>query len=1529
MINGKGKHGRKRWLSLALCLAMVFPWLGETGYAEAGDSAGLCEHHPEHTAECGYSEGRAEMPCTHVHEDSCFTVSCLLESPEAEPGHVCSLESGCVTLACAHVHDEICGYAPAVPASPCGFVCAECAAESRSSSTPEPGETQLSEEGPDDEAGGPADETKEKDGSGPKTEGEEDRAGDAGPDAGEEEEQAGDSQKDKGSLPADPSQVVTEAALEDPETGEILYRLEPGAAEGPAWPLEGSRLLRLRAVFPAAASGRWQLRLSLSPMLALAEEGPWEGALVSEEIPAEGETGRVLLIAPDPAFFPAPAESDPATEEAPAVLELSLPLTVNGELWAARLEELAEAEDDPFPRMPSEELLQLDLLWDGTALEERSTALRGSPDWGISLMSAPFTVNAAGKNFANLVIFAYFQDQADGESFFQDPANAKKLWDLYEGSSGRSVKNYISTVSYGKVQVLNVLPQYDSASGTIHAVCLSGSASTAQTQNIDTEIVREALAGVNVDGSILDLNRDGILDNVTVILKGGEDRENENSNVSYASHKSDYSGSLQAFGIQVSPYNMQNTDRVLGGGGSGVLIHEFLHTLGFSDLYNHDQTFPVDTWDIMSRSSARPSWPLAYTRKEQGWVDLTTVTASRSLTFTAPGQGDGSTQAYILQAPQNDRELFVVEMRHRGRLASEDDLDCGVSVAMNYDTSGLIVYRVDTSVRPLSNYYGSTGIYVFRPTGYGDESQNIQHAFLNAQENRTSIGLEDPDATLKQGALTFAGGANSGIVLKNIRKNDDGTMSCEVVIPSSGNYDTWEDTRFSAATHSYDKCAVVTASLQGTQYLVTYTNGVFQTYRYSGNTWSELPGASWTETSRAAPELRMIEHGGKLILGYADYPSAHLKLRELDPGAGRWRDLYTGTEEINGLELQSQGASLYIVYETAEKAGLLELSGGTVKDQGSYLTGLGGQPQQATVNGTLYVASRLASGNVIEIYRREASGAYRKISDGKIAAGNYSIAALNGKLMVVTSKDKSLTVYSYDGSQWTQGKTSPIDCFDPKLTVLQGNLYLLSASSTGGGYIYVYQYDPYTGGWVQEGLQVDASAMSITLTADQDYLYVSYVLNGSNSVCVRRKALANALLSLEVTPPSQTEYTKGEPVSTAGMVVTAHYEREDRVLREGEYVLTGFDSGTVGSRQATVSYGGKTASFSYQIKEPAAKPLDQPKLLKLEDTGSGLRLTWSPVNGAESYQVFYKTGGGPWTKLQTASGGSFLWVPPKAGTYAFTVQALSAGGKTDSSYDGTGLRIEYAPRRLTLTPPSGYTDETIYVDGRPYPAAKSGGSYSVTLPDTKGATAVMYQYNNSGVPVGMSVWRLGYQGTLVTATELKGLRDLISYHGFSIRVQAPAGIRFKSGISEATRRSLLAGGVDGYRLVEYGTLFMLDANRSTYPFVLNGEKVNSGRAYWSENGRVTDRVFEKAAGRIRFTSVLIGLPPEMYDQQLAFRGYVILSKGGENITVYGPPVSRSVYIVAQQVQNAHEFAYGSAGYQYVQGIIDSVEKKKG
>ena len=152
----------KRPAAFLLAAAMIFTMPGVPASAvEAGVSAvhtGLCKHHPEHTEDCGYTEGTEGAACKHEHTEDCYTLvkkcihkhdeSCYpvlegsvsentatsSEVEEAQPTtctHECSEESGCIKkkLSCLHErgeHDDSCGYIPATEGTPCGYTCEQC-----------------------------------------------------------------------------------------------------------------------------------------------------------------------------------------------------------------------------------------------------------------------------------------------------------------------------------------------------------------------------------------------------------------------------------------------------------------------------------------------------------------------------------------------------------------------------------------------------------------------------------------------------------------------------------------------------------------------------------------------------------------------------------------------------------------------------------------------------------------------------------------------------------------------------------------------------------------------------------------------------------------------------------------------------------------------------------------------------------------------------------------------------------------------------------------------------------------------------------------------------------------------------------------------------------------------------------------------------------------------------------------------------------------------------------------------------------
>ena len=101
---------RKRIFAAFVCLCMLMALVPSMAYAnDTVYTGGLCEHHTQHDDACGYSEGTAEIPCSHEHNESCGG----LTNPTA----------------CNHTHDEACGYAPAIEGTPCTFVCEVCNAQ--------------------------------------------------------------------------------------------------------------------------------------------------------------------------------------------------------------------------------------------------------------------------------------------------------------------------------------------------------------------------------------------------------------------------------------------------------------------------------------------------------------------------------------------------------------------------------------------------------------------------------------------------------------------------------------------------------------------------------------------------------------------------------------------------------------------------------------------------------------------------------------------------------------------------------------------------------------------------------------------------------------------------------------------------------------------------------------------------------------------------------------------------------------------------------------------------------------------------------------------------------------------------------------------------------------------------------------------------------------------------------------------------------------------------------------------------------
>ncbi len=530
-------------------------------------------------------------------------------------------------------------------------------------------------------------------------------------------------------------------------------------------------------------------------------------------------------------------------------------------------------------------------------------------------------------------------------------------------------------------------------------------------------------------------------------------------------------------------------------------------------------------------------------------------------------------------------------------------------------------------------------------------------------------------------------------------------------------------------------------------------------------------------------------------------------------------------------------------------------------------------------------------------------------------------------------------VKAFDGTSWTQAGSIIANADAPALAMCDGELYLAYTNTSTGGVVCCKLSG---GAWSSLYTYSATNPMNVQLIVDSNNIYVAYQEDVSSSV--KKLVIRDIKKNTLITDSKQAGYFSNPSLVKVG---TGFYVLYSDFFSTSPAKIEMYD--TSKSTWTTVHEYTIAQTNCHVLKEKNGKlyafvgGYDIPPVVSIYDGAQWVDTNVSQMNSylmvtmeiisnevyityldtsTDQTTMLYKTGntfavrygslGTNHISMDTACIGSTMYLVTKA--INTTEAVVRSNELTLPSYS------------LTLTPPSGYSDANIYVDGVEHPATENSGSFTTALHHGNARTATMYLYNSSGVPTGMYVWRLSFSGGSYTATALTNLQNLLSYHGFSIRVTSPSGIRFKSGIGENMKTALLSSGADGYYLAEYGTLFMTNANRSLYPFVKLGRKTGGGRSYWTENAVTNDKIFETVSGRVRFASVLTNLPASQYATEFAFRGYVILENSSERIILYGPPVSRSIYTVAKQIMNKGEFEVGSSSYNYIQSIIESVEE---
>ena len=817
------------------------------------------------------------------------------------------------------------------------------------------------------------------------------------------------------------------------------------------------------------------------------------------------------------------------------------------------------------------------------------------------------------RNYANVVFFTYFNGDLEGKKYMED--NYKTIMEYYNGSSETSVKNYLENISYNNFHLYNLFPQINDS--TFIPIELSITEDDANNSNYDSIIISDVLKKYpNVSGTI-DYDNDGIVDNLTIILRNKAD--NAGSNSSLVSHKSDYPGGndITLSNKSLGTYNMLNTYSIRNTK-SSVIIHEFMHSLGYPDLYNSNNDYPVFTWDIMGNVISPPPYSLAYLRSYfTNWLSIDEITKSGTITLNTQDNKDGN-QAYIIKSPLNDYEFFVVEYRKKPTLF--DKIDRSIS------NSGVIVYRINTTITGLSNKFGSYGVYVYRDNSFAlnsTPSSAVYNTVFSKELGRTTVGNSDLNS--KDKALLYSDGTNSGIVLSEIGSSSSNSITLNVSIPNKDDLDVWNELKYDDINKNGGYKVQTSIEMNNKIYVGSITNNKLYTTVYDNGNWSTISNGTNIVIGDVSPstmEFKIINN--KLYLIYGCWNK--IGVYSLENNIWKKRAEYNYSTGYMSTEVINNELDIANMYDN-NNAELLKYKDDNITKVTNYYSGsFVGDPKVLSINNKIYLMVRESSTKKIKIY--EYSNNILKEINNDILVNSYDAKDLNNKIIIAGKNTGDIELYEFDGTNFKK-KTETIPYNLPQLFKSQGNLYLRTIKDPTDIYsndnvLMVYSLsDKVTmeGNNIASGVNADYSGVF----SIGNRLYISYIKDDITHI--KYKESNNSLLSLSITSPNKTTYTVGDNVDLTGLKVIANYTKNRKELSNNEYTITNFNTNKVGSYSATITYEGISNSFNYEVIEKVIlNPLKSINLNKTSDTKyigetENLTVIYNPSNTTDNKNV--------------------------------------------------------------------------------------------------------------------------------------------------------------------------------------------------------------------------------------------------------------------------------------------------------------------
>lgn len=815
---------------------------------------------------------------------------------------------------------------------------------------------------------------------------------------------------------------------------------------------------------------------------------------------------------------------------------------------------------------------------------------------GLSGISVPVRAEEPVRQIANLIVFVDFQDTVheNKECYTVNP-QIEELFGVDE-SDPKSLKQYIKAISYEQMEVENVIPQYNREGNQVVPVKLSMlSSQYTDGVNGDANLI-EALAQewpeqLQLSEGQLDYDGDGVIDNLILVLP------DEPSNSNTSGRMNTYQGSASIGGKQIGNYTVIPEYDAYKSSikKSGVIIHEFLHTLGCPDLYWGGATggeVPVGFWDIMATGDAGLPYPLAYTRSHDlGLFRIpeirTSQTDYRIYAASAATSATKDQQAVILKTDRYADEFFVVEYRKPGT---------------DYDSymqgSGLVIYRVKEGRR--GNMQGPPfGIYVFRQGDSmldGHEKADYEllksSSWFSQESGRTTFGNASAEAGLGDNALTYSDGTNSGIVIKNIGSAEGDTISFDIEFADTSDSAAWKaesDTLWSGLTDPVDRDVY-------------------------------------------AP-MKMVESNGQRFVAYVD---RNWYARLACWNGSTWENVFTSPQRYVSDISVTGNDDLYLAYGTGDGCYAYEYQPSAQSGRllGNQICGTEGANPSITCSGSkVYAACRSVDGtnnNISVKFYDAQSDSWKALADTNLQANSFVLKQYGGTLYLLkdgtTFGKNGMYLYSLDPTVDTAWK----QVGEQELT---GNPSSGMDLCFNGEKIYVTYYDSsqqvieskvWTGSaWETFCPKIAVQDVSSLDTYYQDgKVYLRFVDNGT--AAYRSCAVTPEIVKPDPTPDPPTEpeqpTTPPQPSKPEQPTTPPQPSKPEQPITPPQPSKP---------EQPTTPTQPTEPVTPVEPEAPAAPQY------KADESVYGLhaaalnyktiQLTWNKVNGATGYEVYYST----------------------------------------------------------------------------------------------------------------------------------------------------------------------------------------------------------------------------------------------------------------------------------------------------------------